>query len=1091
MKKRLLVLVLALVMALCSLAVPASAEPGNAEESGVKSAKRTILLYCCGSNLESQAGMATFNLEQILASNFSNDDDINFIVMTGGSKMWMLDDDDDFDNENKYLAFPEDVNVPDDAVKVILPGTDVVIPVDKKAGISGVYNQIWEARGKDAVLENGDKDPNAGKLVCVDGDGLTGAPGTAVKNEDELMSDPATLKAFINYGVENYPADKYNVILWDHGGGPQGGYGLDENFDRNKEYPEDVSFIMSFSGIVDALSDNKVVDSDGDGKRDSKFDFVDFDACLMGNLELSYVLADYTKYYIASAETEPGYGQYYGPKEAGKYKGWLDELGRSDMDATYNAEDGSFALGKVIVDDLYEFYSNDDSKGSGDHATLAVFDTEKLVNSKDLLGALNEISDKLKAGAEGTEGGTFSFYDELWSSHKSINYSDSQLFDLADMVSFLGVEDLNRTDSDDTDYTTEYTELAKKFAHIFPRGETTNIVENDFMYSKCTLNEKTEDEYHYDEKSESSQSYGSLFSSGLTIYFPDVMRFGGPVQYYQAMDPVLESMPVKDDGRYEFLKGYQEVVADYGTILLTGSSVGRILNNKYAFAPDDNPHYGDKSGLDYDAMMKYWTNENNNVWDTIITKNLGKRSAGTDGSIPWLKQIVQHAVDDALLPSGMDVTEIKYKKGTGHRIEVKQGSNTIFKSVDQRILAELPVLEDYLAGLSTKARSRAMAYSDFSIGYLEGYNDKGNIWEIPPFEEKWYAIKDGDGKYHVASIYRQKNGLLAIPALYGTKEDGNETDRLVMLEFSEEGDPNDRHELKSVYFFKTDLGPTRVAPAELKGDFTLMPILYVTPSAGSRKYYMPISKTTFVINEDNAAKVSLDLIDIDSIEDIEDTNNDGKSFKTLLTVTDLYDGGVDITDRIVGSLKHISVAKVDPAAYTGKELTPVVTHDGKVLEEGKDYTWDKVPDTSGEGEEEKYTTPDFINARSYDVLLTGKGEYTGTWTTKFVIQKLANPLKLKGKTVKKSARTVKKKSVTLTSSKTLKYSNKGKGKRSFAKLSKSKKYKKIVVNKKTGKITLKKGLKKGTYRLKVKVRAAGTTNYKAATKKVTITIKVK
>ena len=40
-----------------------------------------------------------------------------------------------------------------------------------------------------------------------------------------------------------------------------------------------------------------------------------------------------------------------------------------------------------------------------------------------------------------------------------------------------------------------------------------------------------------------------------------------------------------------------------------------------------------------------------------------------------------------------------------------------------------------------------------------------------------------------------------------------------------------------------------------------------------------------------------------------------------------------------------------------------------------------------------------------------------------------------------------------------------------------------------GKVTVKKGLKKGTY--KVKVKAAGNKNYKAATKTVTFKIKVK
>ena len=51
--------------------------------------------------------------------------------------------------------------------------------------------------------------------------------------------------------------------------------------------------------------------------------------------------------------------------------------------------------------------------------------------------------------------------------------------------------------------------------------------------------------------------------------------------------------------------------------------------------------------------------------------------------------------------------------------------------------------------------------------------------------------------------------------------------------------------------------------------------------------------------------------------------------------------------------------------------------------------------------------------------------------------------------------------------------------------------KKITINKKTGNITVKKGLKKGkTYKLKVSVTAAGNTEYKAATKKVTVKIKI-
>ena len=39
--------------------------------------------------------------------------------------------------------------------------------------------------------------------------------------------------------------------------------------------------------------------------------------------------------------------------------------------------------------------------------------------------------------------------------------------------------------------------------------------------------------------------------------------------------------------------------------------------------------------------------------------------------------------------------------------------------------------------------------------------------------------------------------------------------------------------------------------------------------------------------------------------------------------------------------------------------------------------------------------------------------------------------------------------------------------------------------------TLKKGIKKGTYKLRVKVTAAGNSNYKAGTRTITVRIKVK
>ena len=104
------------------------------------------------------------------------------------------------------------------------------------------------------------------------------------------------------------------------------------------------------------------------------------------------------------------------------------------------------------------------------------------------------------------------------------------------------------------------------------------------------------------------------------------------------------------------------------------------------------------------------------------------------------------------------------------------------------------------------------------------------------------------------------------------------------------------------------------------------------------------------------------------------------------------------------------------------------------------------------------------------------------------VNKGKNPLAVTGKTATVKYSKVKNADKKLTVSKVLKTTKKGQGTVTYTK---SKGNKKITIAKKTGKVTVKKGLKKGTYTVKVKIKAAGTKNYKALTKTVTFKIKVK
>ena len=111
----------------------------------------------------------------------------------------------------------------------------------------------------------------------------------------------------------------------------------------------------------------------------------------------------------------------------------------------------------------------------------------------------------------------------------------------------------------------------------------------------------------------------------------------------------------------------------------------------------------------------------------------------------------------------------------------------------------------------------------------------------------------------------------------------------------------------------------------------------------------------------------------------------------------------------------------------------------------------------------------------------------GSYESPFPVKKLTNTIKASGasKTVKyaklkEKAATVK--AVTV---------KKAAGEVTYRKQSVNKSSSRFKVNKKSGIITIKKGTGKGTYKIKIKVTAAGNNKYKAGSKTVTVKIKVK
>ena len=121
----------------------------------------------------------------------------------------------------------------------------------------------------------------------------------------------------------------------------------------------------------------------------------------------------------------------------------------------------------------------------------------------------------------------------------------------------------------------------------------------------------------------------------------------------------------------------------------------------------------------------------------------------------------------------------------------------------------------------------------------------------------------------------------------------------------------------------------------------------------------------------------------------------------------------------------------------------------------------------------------------------GSGNAPATDGSDSSTDKKANPMTVKGKTVKIRYLKLSKKTQYIKRTKAIKLS-KAKGKVTYKLVSVTKKkFKKYFkVNVKNGKVTVRKGLPAGTYKVKVKVTAAGNKDYKKLSKTIKVTIKV-
>lgn len=118
------------------------------------------------------------------------------------------------------------------------------------------------------------------------------------------MGNWKNLVEFVKWSQANYPAQRYVLVIWNHGSG--------WNKDLELETGKGISYDDESGSHITTQQLKQVLGETG------KMEILSMDACLMQMLEVAYETRTGADYIVASEETEPGDGYTYNT--------WLDKL---------------------------------------------------------------------------------------------------------------------------------------------------------------------------------------------------------------------------------------------------------------------------------------------------------------------------------------------------------------------------------------------------------------------------------------------------------------------------------------------------------------------------------------------------------------------------------------------------------------------------------------------------------------------------------------------------------------------------------------------------------------------------------------------
>ncbi|MBE6466120.1 clostripain-related cysteine peptidase [Denitrobacterium detoxificans] len=625
---------------------------------------RTIMIYLDGASSEENNPVCSAMLKEYMASKFDRSD-FRIIVMTGGSLKWHLD-----------ASYLRDKN-----------GNAGTL-----TEISSEYNQIWEVYGA--------TDDAEGYLRLLDGDGVSGDEANAKTSAEELMSDPDTLQQFINYAYSVAPAGKYDLVLNDHGSGPGRGYGYD---DHDTESP-DVG--LSLLELRQAISGSEVVQDVG------KFDFINFDCCLLGNFETALALEDYTDYFLGSADVDP--------MPTVDYTAVFDFLATDpDMDA--------WVLGCKLVDLFVDYYDENTSAISiGPSETYCVVNTDKLKQSG--------IVDKLFAIARQmrTEATAGSFYDEIRVPKDSYRFGYANIQDFATVMEQLGIG-LYESDWEEPGFLNAYTQSALEIQNI--------LHDEDVVYSRHTQrSNKTHAFFGRDDDGSITARATKSPTSGLSIFSfanPSNGDVSYEVAFYAEAMKELSGAYGEGSTEKELFETYMQAILDYELICNAGVAVSNLVEDGC-----------DPNEIDYDKVHAYLqsqkSGESKRGWEYI-----SKAFDASDRDVEaWLGGIIEIQREEVL---NHDKVSLKTESHDGtdyYRLDV---ADTPKRVIDVPVLTVTANKEDDVFNKPTRTFYGTRMTSDGEESAGDYMSATDSSYQIPKFDGQWYAVQDADGGVYLAS----------------------------------------------------------------------------------------------------------------------------------------------------------------------------------------------------------------------------------------------------------------------------------------------------------------------------------------------------